>query len=71
MTSTLYFEKKYGVNFKDIRTTDDIDHIIEKQSGQKIQMSKTSCGIIDKAGKVCSVLSIDINSRIDAALRRK
>ena len=55
MTSTLYFEKKYGVNFKDIRTTDDIDHIIEKQSGQKIQVSKTSSGIIDKAGKVCSL----------------
>ena len=71
MTSTLYFEKKYGVNFKDIRTTDDIDHIIEKQSGQKIQVSKTSCGIVDKAGKVCSVLSFNINSRIDAALRRK
>ncbi len=71
MTSTLYFEKKYGVNLKDIRTTDDIDHIIEKQSGQKIQVSAASCGLIDKAGNVFSVLSFDINSRIDATLRRK
>ena len=71
MTSTLYFEKKYGVNLKDIRTTDDIDQIIERQSGQKIQVSETSCGIIDKAGNVFSVLSFDINNRIDAALHRK
>lgn len=33
MGNTLYFEKKYGVNIKDIQTTDDIDKIIENKEG--------------------------------------
>lgn len=71
MTPTLYFEKKYGVNIKDVRTTEDIDQVIEKKSGQKIRTSKRTCGIIDKAGNVFPIISFDINKRIDKILNRK
>ena len=35
---TVIFEKKYGVNIDDFSTTEDIDKVIEKQKGRKLEI---------------------------------
>lgn len=71
MSQTLYFEKKYGVNIDSLRTTGDIDQIIENKTGKKISLSTKRCGISDRVGNVFPIVSFDINKRIDRILHRR
>ena len=38
MTKTVIFEEKYGVNINDFSTTEEIDEVIEKQKGRKLEI---------------------------------
>lgn len=71
MPSTLYFEKKYGVDIKDIHTTEEIDKIIEKKTGHKIGLSQKTCDIVEKSGNVFPIADFDINKGIDRILHKK
>lgn len=71
VTNTLYFEKNYSVNIKDIHTTEDIDKIIEKKTGHKLELSNHTCDIIERSGNVFPVSNFDINARIDKLLPSK
>ena len=38
MSKTVIFEEKYGVNINDFSTTEEIDEVVEKQIGRKLEI---------------------------------
>lgn len=38
MSKTIIFEKKYGVNIVDFKTTEDVDTLIEKREGRRLRV---------------------------------
>ena len=40
MTKTVIFEEKYGVNINDFSTTEEIDGVVQKQIGRKLEIKK-------------------------------
>lgn len=56
---TVIFEKKYGVDIDEFKTTNDVDTFLEKKLGRPLK-------VIDVP--VERVIKIDIDAKIDAAL---
>ena len=56
MSKTVIFEEKYGVNIGDFSTTEDIDKVIEKQKGRKLEIVKIDDhGIVPSRGNVFKI----------------
>ena len=56
MSKTVIFEEKYGVNVDDFSTTEEIDEVIEKQKGRKLEIVKIDDhGIVPSRGNVFKI----------------
>ena len=56
MGKTVIFEERYGVNVNDFSTTEEIDEVIEKQKGRKLEIVKIDDhGIVPSRGNVFKI----------------
>lgn len=70
-SSTVLFEKKYKVNIKNFKSTEEIDEFVESKLGRKLKSIKLDTNIVDNTGNVIEVKEYDIDSLIDKALNNK
>ena len=68
-TKTVYFEKKYGVPIENLRSTEDIDHVIEKSIGRKLEVKKIDHLIVNHAGCVFDLKKYDIDKMVENQLQ--
>lgn len=70
MGKTVIFEEKYGVNIDDFSTTEDIDKVIEKQKGRKLEIVKIDDhGIVPSRGNVFKIRKYDIDRMFEEAIK--
>lgn len=68
-TKTVYFEKKYGVPIETLKSTDEIDHVIEKSIGHKLEVKKIDHLIVNHAGCVFDLRKYDIDKMVEIQLK--
>lgn len=66
---TVYFEKKYGVNIKDFKSTIEIDQVIEKNLGRKLKITRCESPIISHGGCVFELREYDVEDYLNRELR--
>lgn len=65
------FEEKYNVDIEDFSTTEEIDKLVEKKAGKKLEVVLFGEKIVSKRGDVLPSLDKDVDSEIDKALKKK
>jgi len=66
MGKTVIFEERYGVNVNDFSSTDEIDKVIEKKIGRKLQIiTLDDHGISHSRGSVFKLRNYDIDHMLD------
>ena len=64
MGKTVIFEERYGVNVNDFSTTEEIDEVIEKQKGRKLEIVKIDDhGIVPSRGNVFKIRKLAQEAR--------
>jgi len=65
----VYFEKKYGVSIENLKSTEDIDRVIEKSIGRKLGVKKTDHLIVNHAGCVFDLKNYNIDDIVENQLK--
>jgi hypothetical protein len=65
VTKTVYFERKYKVPIENLKSTRDIDRVIEKSIGRKLEVKKISDVIVNHAGCVFDLKKYDIDRMVE------
>lgn len=66
MGKTAIFEEKYGVDVSDFSTTEEIDEVIEKEKGRKLEIVKIEGhGIVHSRGDIFKLRKYDIDRMFD------
>ncbi len=69
-SSTVLFEDKYGVNIESFSTTCEIDKFVAKENGaESLEVVLLHPDIISSRGDVFPKLDVDIDSKINKALK--
>ena len=70
MRKTVIFEERYGVNVNDFSSTDEIDKVIEKKIGRKLQIiNLDDHGISHSRGSVFKLRKYDIDHMFDETVK--
>ncbi len=70
MSKTVIFEERYGVNVNDFSTTEEIDEVIEKQKGRKLEIVKIDDhGIVPSRGNVFKIRKYDIDRMFEETIK--
>ncbi|MBE9592888.1 MAG: hypothetical protein IMF19_05355 [Proteobacteria bacterium] len=70
MGKTVIFEERYGVNVNDFSSTDEIDKVIEKKIGRKLQIiNLDDHGISHSRGSVFKLRKYDIDYMFDETVK--
>lgn len=65
---TVYFEKKYGVNIANVKSTSDVDNIIEKSIGRELGVVKIDHPVINHSGCVFPLRDYRVDKSLDEKL---
>jgi hypothetical protein len=57
---TIFFEEKYGVNIDNLKSTAEVDEVIEKSIGRTLEVKKMD---------IFPIVKYDIEEKIDKALK--
>jgi len=66
---TVIFEKKYGVDLRDFRTTEQIDEYMKDKLGRDLEVKRIESGVVTHRGNVFPLRHYDIEKLCDNALR--
>ena len=66
---TLYFEKKYGVNIKDFKSTTEIDQVIEKSLGRSLRLTRCENPLVNHGGCVFKLREYDVEEYLNRKFR--
>ncbi|MDO8841864.1 hypothetical protein [Methanocalculus sp.] len=65
---TMYFEKKFGISIDDLKSTIEIDDVIEKKIGRALRVKKQESLLINHAGCVFSLKDYEIDKKIESLM---
>jgi hypothetical protein len=68
-TKTVYFEKKYGVNIDQFKSTEEVDKFLAIKIGKALEAKDVHNGLIDRSGNVFPTRETNININLDRALK--
>jgi len=66
---TLYFEKKYGVNIKDFKSTTEIDQVIEKSLGRSLKLTRRENPLVNHGGCVFKLREYNVEEYLNRKFR--
>lgn len=66
---TVYFEKKYGVNIKDFKSTTEIDQVIERDLGRDLKLTRCENPLVNHGGCVFKLREYNIEERLNQKFR--
>jgi hypothetical protein len=62
MAKTVIFEEEYGIDIKDMKSTEDVDTVIEKRIGRKLKVVHVD---------MFPIKEYNIEKKLDEALKEK
>ncbi len=65
---TVFFEKIYGVNITNFKTTEDVNKFIESR-GKKPRIVELESSIANERGNIFNIRHFNVDDLVDAALK--
>jgi hypothetical protein len=70
MSKTILFEKKFRVDIKDFKSTNDVDNFVEGKLGRKLEITRIRSPLIGGHRSPFPHRKYDIDKLLEEALRR-
>ncbi len=68
-TKTVYFERKYGVDINQFKSTEDVDKFLANKIGRTLEAKDVNNGLIDRSGNVFPTRETNIDKDLNRALK--